>query len=60
MEFKERKIQCGEKIKDDVAVFYLVEWLVVPFTIIGDKKGELDWDITVFGLGQDEFGVLMI
>ena len=33
---------------------------MVPFTIIGDKKGELDWDITVFGLGQDEFGVLVI
>ena len=38
----------------------MVDWLVVPFTIIGDKKGELDWDINVFGLGQDEFEVLVI
>ena len=34
----------GEKIKDDVAIFYLVDWLVVPFTIIGFKKGGLYWN----------------
>ena len=29
---------------DDVAIFYLVDWLVVPFTIIGFKKGGLYWN----------------
>lgn len=56
-----RRVRDGEKTKDDLQSFTcFIEWLVVPFTITGDKPGGVDWGISVFSLEHDEFGGLLI